>query len=181
MIRVLYGYDLPPNHISFTSRFFQQLRRNKRRLEVVNDVLYRKFYNNVWHGTHKEIVVPADPMEDIIKELHNSPMQGHLGSSDMLHELCVQHFWPTMAEKVQHFVDNCQMCIRTKPCHDKNLGPALEQIYDTCILPEDILEVDLVGELSGSNDHICIITATDVFLRYLFAVPIRTPDTTSIV
>ena len=43
------------------------------------------------------------------------------------------------------------------------------------------MEVDIVGPLSASNGIIRILTAIDVFWRYLFAVPLRKPDTPSVV
>ena len=32
-----------------------------------------------------------------------------------------------MAEKKQHFGDNCPIYFRTRTCHDKNLRPLLEK------------------------------------------------------
>ena len=77
-----------------------------------------------------------------------------------------------MAQKVQHFVNNCQMCIRTKACRDKNLWSALKQVNDTYIGAEDIFEVDINGELPHWNGYTHTVTAT---------IPIRRLDTTSIV
>ena len=62
MIHVPHGSELPPNHVIFTSGFFQKLQIDKRRIEAVNDVLYQKFYNNVGHETHIQMVVPVDRM-----------------------------------------------------------------------------------------------------------------------
>ena len=43
------------------------------------------------------------------------------------------------------------------------------------------MEVDIVGPLPASNGYTHILTAIDVFSRYLFAVPLRKPDTPSVV
>ena len=43
------------------------------------------------------------------------------------------------------------------------------------------MEVDIVGPLPASNGFTHILTAIDVFSRYLFAVPLRKPGTPSIV
>ena len=43
------------------------------------------------------------------------------------------------------------------------------------------MEIDLVGRLPNSNAYSCVLTAYDVFSSYLFAVPLRKPDTTSVV
>ena len=61
------------------------------------------------------------------------------------------------------------------------MTPPLEPIYDLCNGPEDVLEIDLVGELLRSNGYSHTLTACDYFSRYLFAIPIRKPDTKSVV
>ena len=119
MIRVVCASELPPNHVNFLSRLFQKLHGNKQGFEVVDNVLYQTSFKHVGHGTHRQIVVTADAMDGAFRALYYKPMQGHPGSSKMLHELRARVYSPpNLAEKVQHFVDICQMCIRTKSCHD---------------------------------------------------------------
>ena len=99
----------------------------------------------------------------------------------MLGELRKRYYFPNLAEKVQEFVNNCQDCIKAKPVKPNTLTPPFEPIYDPCNGPEDVLEIDLVGELPRSNGYSHILTACDYFSRYLFAIPIRKPDTKSVV
>ena len=121
MIRVLVNDEPLPNHVNFASTFFQKLVKNRKRLEVVNKALYRKFF------------------------------------------------------------DNTGRVLKAKPVNPKRLIPPLEKIYDPCNGPEDILEIDLVGELPCSNGYTHILMACDYFSRYLFATPIRKPHTKSVV
>ena len=110
-----------------------------------------------------------------------TPLQGHPGASKMLSELRKRYYVPNVTEKVQEFVNNCQECIKAKPAKPNTLIPPLEPIYDPCNGPEDVLEIDLVGELPRSNGYSHILTACDYFSRYLFAIPIHKPDTKSVV
>ena len=86
-----------------------------------------------------------------------------------------------MPEKEQNSDDNRLMCNRTKPCGKKNLTAPPQQMYDPCTGPEENLEVDLVGKLPSRNDYTYIVTATDVISGFLYAIPIRRPDTVSTV
>ena len=99
----------------------------------------------------------------------------------MLHELRKRYYSPNLSELVLHYVSNCQDCIRSKPIRKAEITPPFQQIYDPCNGQEDILEIDLVGELPPSNGFTHILTACDYFSRYLFAIPIRKPDTKSVV
>ena len=84
-------------------------------------------------------------------------------------------------KKVQKFVNNCQDCIEAKPVKSGTVTSPLEPLYDPCNCPEDVLEIDLVGELPRSNEYSHILTACENFSRYLFAIPIRKPETKSVV
>ena len=171
----------PPNQVNFANTFLKKLFKIRERLEVVNNVLYRQFFDNVGNLAYRQIVVPPETTEAIIRTMHGDPMQGHTGASKILGELRKGYHFPNVAEKVQKFVNNCQDCIKAKPVKPSPVTPPLEPIYDHCNGPEDVLEIDLVGELPRSKGYSHILTARDYFSRYLFAIPIRKPDTEFVV
>ena len=86
-----------------------------------------------------------------------------------------------LATKVQNVLDERETCKKSKNVKESHLRPPLKKIYDPCDGPEYMLEIDLVGPLLASNGFTHILTAVDVVSRYLFAVPLRRPDTQSIV
>ena len=87
--------------MNFTSTFFQKLYKNRKRLEVVSNVLYRQFFDNVGNLAFRQSVVPSDFTETIIKTMHGDPRQGHPGASKMLAELRKRYYVPGLTEKVQ--------------------------------------------------------------------------------
>ena len=96
MKRIIREETLPPNQVSFCSEFFQKLYKNKKRLEVTNYTLYRKYFDHTGKVTHKQIVVTDEIMENMIKELHNNPLQGHPGIKMMLQELRTKYYTPNL-------------------------------------------------------------------------------------
>ena len=116
-----------------------------------------------------------------IRALHNSPVQGHPGSKKMLHELRKRYYSPSLAIEIQKILDGSETCMKSKNVKESQLRPPLQKIYDQCDGPEDMLEIDIVGPLPASNGFTHIRTAVDVFSRYLFAVPLKRPDTHSVV
>ena len=99
----------------------------------------------------------------------------------MLHELCKRYYSPSLAEKTQNRLESCEPSMRSKSTNQSKIRPPLQKIYDTCNGPTVPMEVDIVGPLPASNGFTHILTAIDVFSRYLFAVPLRKPDTPSVV
>ena len=117
----------------------------------------------------------------IIRALHNSPVQGHPGLKKMLFELRKRYYSPNLACKVQKVLDGCENCMKSKGVKESQLRPPLQKIYDPCYGPEDTLGIDIVGPLPASNGFTHILTAVAIFSRYLFAVPLKRPDTHSVV
>ena len=99
----------------------------------------------------------------------------------MLFELRKRYYSPNLALKVQKVLDGCENCMKSKSVKEPQLRPPLQKIYDPCDGPEDMLEIDIVGPLPASNGLTYILTAVDVFSPYLFAVPLKRPDTHAVV
>ena len=81
MIRLLFGSAFTPEHFRFTTQLFQEIHKNKRQHEVVNNVQYWYFYKKLGKESHEQSVLPADTTDDTIKTLHNNHMQKLSGSN----------------------------------------------------------------------------------------------------
>ena len=68
--RILILQETPPNQVNFASTFFQKLFKNRERLEVLNNVLYRQFFDNVGNLADRQIVVPPETTEAIFRTMH---------------------------------------------------------------------------------------------------------------
>ena len=51
----------------------------------------------------------------IIDEVHHSPITGHPGRGNMFYILSRSYFWPGMSSCLRRYVQNCDVCGRTKP------------------------------------------------------------------
>ena len=60
MIRVLEGSEILQHPVNMQDQFFQKLYKNRKRLQVVNGVLYRQFFDHTGLESHKQLVVPDD-------------------------------------------------------------------------------------------------------------------------
>ena len=69
MIRISISTETPPNQVNLISSFSQKRHNNRERLEVVNSVLYKQFFDNVGNLAYRQTVVPPEPAEAIIATL----------------------------------------------------------------------------------------------------------------
>ena len=71
---------------------------------------------------------------------------------------------------------SCEQCFRESR-FDRSLNrPPLQHPNDHITAPEDAMQIDLVPELPPPGDYENIVTAMDVFSRYLFAYPTSNQD-----
>ena len=85
-----------------------------------------------------------------------------------------------MAKLIRDWVMSCEQCIKESRIDRSLAHPPLQNPNEYITAPEDTLQIDLVPGLPPSGGYENIVTAMDVFSRYLFAHPISNQDATTI-
>ena len=75
---------------------------------------------------------------------------------------------------------SCEQCIRESRIDRSLTRPPLQNPNEHITAPEDAMQIDLVPELTPSGGYENIVTAMDVFSRYLFAYPTSNQDAKTI-
>ena len=90
----------------------------------------------------------------------------------MIQEARQKYYYPCIAKYIRNWVTKCQMCIQNKRINNDLLKTELLNCPEWDLGPEDILQMDILPNLPPSGGYDNIITAIDVFSRYLFAYPV---------
>ena len=124
-------------------------------------------------------MLPPQLLEELLQALHGHN-SNHPGITKMIQEVRQKYYCPCIAKYIKKWVSNCQTCIQTKRINNDLLRTELLNCPEWDLGPEDILQMDILPNLppSGGYDH--IITAIDVFSRYLFAYPVTRITATSV-
>ena len=85
-----------------------------------------------------------------------------------------------MAQLIREWVMSCEQCIRESRIDRSPTRPPLQNPNEHITAPEDAMQIDLVPELPPSGGYENIVTAMDVFSRYLFAYPTSNQDAKTI-
>ena len=85
-----------------------------------------------------------------------------------------------MAQLLREWVMSCDQCIRESRIDRSLTHPPLQNPNEHITAPEDVMQIDLVPELPPSGGYENIVTAMDVFFRYLFAYLTSNPDAKTI-
>ena len=81
-----------------------------------------------------------------------------------------------MAQLIRDWVLSCEQCLRESRINPRQSRPPLRNPNEYITAPEDAMQIDLVPELPPSGGYENIVTAIDVFSRYLFGYPTSNQD-----
>ena len=90
----------------------------------------------------------------------------------MLQEICQKYYYPGIAKHVKKWVDGCEICARDKRVPNTLITPELLNLPEWDRGPQDAMQIDLLPNLPTSGGYQTVMTAIDVFSRYLFAYPL---------
>ena len=145
--------------------------QNIMRIEIKQDVLTRRYYNDTGMITHYQILLPKQLLDEFLHALHGHNAN-HPGITKMIQEARQKYYYPCIAKYIRNWVTKCQMCIQNKRINNDLLKTELLNCPEWDLGPEDILQMDILPNLPPSGGYDNIITAIDVFSRYLFAYPV---------
>ena len=81
-----------------------------------------------------------------------------------------------MAQLIWEWVMSCEQCIRESRIDRSIIHSPLQNPNEHITVPEDAKQFDLVPELPSFSGYENIVTAMDVFSRYLFVYPTSNQD-----
>ena len=81
----------------------------------VNGILYRNWEDLTGRSCLKQLVLPKDLREEVVKDLHCSPMSGHLGVNKTLSRVKKRFYWPKCRNDVTRVCKQGDQCESRKP------------------------------------------------------------------
>ena len=136
-------------------------------------VIYRKFYKHNGRDHTKQLVIPQNARNEVLLRLHYPKTEGHRGVRKTTEECRHRFYWPHFQDDIRDFIENCMTCIQTKRTPDRNLRPPLQPVTSTTSFPGEMMQIDLIGPFKPTGGFTQVLTAVDVFTKYIFAIPLR--------
>ena len=147
---------------------------NKKRIIIKVDILYRQYYNDLGEVSHLQVLLPGQLLKVLLQSLHGTAGK-HPDISKMMQEVRQKYYFPSIATYVRNWVRDCEICIQDKRINNTRITPELIHIPERDFGPEDLMQIDLLPELTPIGGYENIITEIDVFSRYAFAYPVSNP------
>ena len=148
------------------------------RLSVQEDIVIRDYYDETGNVQYRQELLLKHLVSELLQSLHGST-NNYPGISKMLYEIRQKYYYPGIAKIVKKWVLGCETCIKDKRTTNPSITPELLNLPEWDLGPEDALQIDLLPNLPPSGGYENIITALEVFSRYLFAYPVTDASASS--
>lgn len=143
-------------------------------VKIYGMLMYLFNNTNVTINIHKNTIIYPVPTEisKILKENHDIPIAGHLGSNRMYDRIKERYYWKNMRSDIESYVKTCKLCQTNKAFRQTNRAPM--QITTTSTRPFERISLDIVGPLpeAGLTKLRFILTLQDDLTKFSIAYPI---------
>ena len=157
---------------------YQHYCRQMDRLSVTDEIITRQYFDETGLVKYNQVLLPKHLVTELLESLHGKANK-HPGISKMLIETRQKYYYPGIAKIVKKWVQGCETCIKDKRIPNASITPELLNLPEWDLGPEDAMQIDLLPNLPPSGGYENIITAMDVFSRYLFAYPVTDASATN--
>ena len=162
-----------------TDSWFKHYKANDDRIILKDGLLFRRYYGETGSVKYYQIVIPKQLVNEVLRSLHGK-FERHPGITKTIIAYRQKYYYPRMAQLIREWVMSCEKCISELKINPQFTRPPLQSPNEHINAPEDAMQIDLVPGLPPSGGYENIVTAMDVFSRYLFAYPTSNQDATTI-
>ena len=162
-----------------TDSRYKHYKTNEDRIILKDGLLYRKYFGKTGSVKYYQILIPKQLVKEVLRSLHGE-FRKHPGIFKTIIACREKYYFPKMAQLIREWVISCEQCIRESRIDPSLTRPPLQNPNEHITAPEDAIQIDLMSELPPSGGYENIVTAMDVFSRYLFAYPTANQDAKTI-
>ena len=90
------------------------------------------------------------------------------------------YYYPGIAKHIKKGVEGCETCAKDKRVPNTVITPELLNLPERDLGLEDVMQFDLLPNVPTSGGYQTVMTAIDVFSRYLFAYPLIEATATNV-
>jgi hypothetical protein len=143
-------------------------------LTLIDGVLCRLFQKENGTGEYIQLIVPRSLKKQILRQMHNSCLAGHLGVKKTKLRILRNYYWFNLKEDVKLHVQTCDICAADNA---PNNLPRAPMGHLKAGGPWDTLAIDYLGPLpvtSEGNKYILVMT--DHFTKYVEVLAVPTQE-----
>ena len=154
-------------HLMATDHRALQYTAQESRIILKDGLLYRQYFGETGAVKYLQVLLP-EQLVDSFLEAHHGSHDKHPGITKVIQQCREKYYYPGLAAKIAKHINQCMKCMQTKRTDNRLLTPPMIDTSKLALGPEDALQMDIVPFGEPSNGFTAIVTAMDIFSRYLF-------------
>ena len=154
-------------HLMATDHRALQYTAQESRIILKDGLLYRQYFGETGAVKYLQVLLPEQLVDSFI-EAHHGSHDKHPGITKVIQQCREKFYYPGLAAKIAKHINQCMKCMQTKRTDNRLLTPPMIDTSKLALGPEDALQMDIVPFDEPSNGFTAIVTAMDIFSRYLF-------------
>ena len=158
---------------------FKHYRANEDRIILKDGLILRRYYGETGSVKYYQTPIPKQLVNKVLRSLHGE-FGKHPGITKTIIAYKQKFYYPRMAQLIKEWVMSCEKCIREVRINPQLMRPPLQNPNEHINALENAMQIDLVPRSPPSGGYENIVTAMDVFSRYLLAYPTSNQDATTI-
>ena len=166
------------NVLLSTDRRFKHYKANEYRIILKDGLLSRKYHGETGSVKYYQILIPKQLVNEVFRNLHGEFVK-HPGNTKTIiayRENVITQKWL----KVRGWVMSSEQCLGESRINPRLIHPPLQNPKEYITATEAAMQIDLVPGLPPSGGYENILTAMDVFSRYLFVYPTSNQDSKAV-
>ena len=149
------------------------------RIIIKDGLLYRQYFGDTGKVKYLQALLPQQLVDEFIQQ-HYGKYGKHPGVAKTIQQCREKYYFPGLAARIASHIAHCMECAQTKRTPNSTITPPLIDMSKVAMGPEDALQMDIVPFDDPSGGYTAVITAMDVFSRYLFAYSVTRIDTKTV-
>ena len=158
-----------------TERRFKHYKGKEHRINLKDALLFRRYYGETGRVKYYQILIPKQLVNEVLRSFHGD-FGKHPGISKTIISYREKYCYPNMAKLIREWVMSYEQCLGESRNLPQLIRAPLQNPNEYITAPEDAMQIDLVPGLPPSGGYENIVTAMDVFSRYLFSYPTSNQD-----
>jgi hypothetical protein len=170
------GDNKPKIHIfeNITRKIFYKQYHN---LTIIEGLLYRNSEDrNGFKIT--QFVLPKQIVQTVVKQIHSSIFNAHLGKSKTTHKITDRFYRPFLKDEIKECIKCCEICQKTKTTQPQRLA---EMLYLTPCKPNQLITTDIAGPFKKTvrgNTYLQVVI--DHFTKFVEFYPLKNTQSNSL-
>ena len=144
-------------------------------LLLQDGLLCKNFIKKDGTGEYVQFVVPTTMKREVLHQMHDSVLSGHLGCKKTKEKIIERFYWYSLRDDIKLYIQKCDVCAADKKPTKVPKAP-LGRL--TAGAPGDCVATDYLGPLPVTDrGNRYILLLTDHFTKYVEIIPV--PDMTA--